>query len=105
MSELPKLGVFGTLNYEKLKEMSDDQRREFVQENVKNVLNRRTTSDGKGPVIAYDDTTIYEVTCDYKAIDVHYNEQGHLLAVLTCQRKDGEIAVETNSVTYQQQES
>ena len=105
MSELPKLGVFGTLNYEKLKEMSDVQRREFVQENVKNVLSRRTTSDGKGPVIAYDDTTIYEVTCDYKAIDVHYNGQGHLLAELTCQRKDGEIAVETNSVTYQQGES
>lgn len=103
MSKLPRLRMFGILNHEMLKEMSDGQRRDFVQEDVKSALARKTMTKKvkkSGPFIAEDDETVYEVACDYTVIDIHYNEQGHLLAELTCQCKDGVLAT-LNSVTYQ----
>ena len=100
MANLPRLNVYGTLNYERLEKMSDDECRNFVQEHVKDLLGGKPESHGSS-IIKEDDKKVYEVRADYTIIDIHYNEQGHLLALLTCRQKDGEVTVMLKTVKYE----
>ena len=54
MQENKRLGIFGTLNYEKLKDMTMDERKLAVTNSAKEVLSRKT-KDGKGPQIPDDE--------------------------------------------------
>ena len=85
MQENKRLGVFGILNYEKLKDMTMDERKSAVTNHVKDVLSRKTT-DGNGPQIPIDDRNPYDVTAEYNIMDCHYNKQGRILATFNAQR-------------------
>ena len=64
MQENKRMSIFGTLNYEKLKDMTMDERKLEVTNHAKDVLTRKTT-DGKGPQIPDDDHDPYDVTAEY----------------------------------------
>ena len=68
MQENKRLGIFGTMNYEKLKDMTMDERKLAVTNHAKDVLTRKT-KDGKGPQIPYYDFNSYDVTAEYTIID------------------------------------
>ena len=83
MQENKRLGIFGTLNYEMLKDMTMDERKLAVTNRAKEVLSRKT-KDGKGPQIPDDDHDPYDVTAEYTIMD--YNKQGKILATFKAQR-------------------
>ena len=93
MQENKRLGIFGTLNYEKLKDMTMDERKLAVTNHAKDVLTRKTT-DGKGPQIPDDDHDPYDVTAEYTIMDCHYNKQGKILATFKAQRTDEGLSIE-----------
>ena len=85
MQENKRLGIFGTLNYEKLKDMTMDERKLAVTNHAKDVLTRKTM-DGKGPQIPEDDHDPYDVNAEYTIMDCRYNKQGKILATFKAQR-------------------
>jgi 5-methylcytosine-specific restriction protein A len=85
MQDNKRLGIFGTLNYEKLKDMTMDERKSAVTNHAKDVLSRKTM-DGKGPQIPDDDHDPYDVTAEYTIMDCRYNKQGKILATFKAQR-------------------
>lgn len=93
MQENKRLGIFGTLNYEKLKDMTMDERKLAVTNHAKDVLSRKTM-DGKGPQIPDDDHDPYDVTAEYTIMDCHYNKQGKILATFKAQRTDEGLTIE-----------
>ena len=93
MQENKKLGIFGTLNYEKLKDMTMDERKSAVTNHAKDVLSRKTM-DGKGPQIPDDDHDPYDVNAEYTIMDCHYNKQGKILATFKAQRTDKGMTME-----------
>ena len=93
MQENKRLGIFGTLNYDKLKDMTMDERKLAVTNHAKDVLTRKTT-DGKGPQIPDDDHDPYDVTAEYTIMDCHYNKQGKILATFKAQRTDEGLSIE-----------
>jgi len=102
MQENKRLGIFGTLNYEKLKDMTMDERKLAVTNHAKDVLSRKTM-DGKGPQIPDDDLDPYDVTAEYTIMDCRYNRQGKILATFKAQRTDEGLTIELTSfqsVTY-----
>lgn len=96
MQENKRLGIFGTLNYEKLKNMTMDERKLAVTNHAKDVLSRKTM-DGKGPQIPDDDHDPYDVTAEYTIMDCHYNKQGKILATFKAQRTDKGMTIELTS--------
>ena len=96
MQENKRLGIFGTLNYDKLKDMTMDERKSAVTNRAKEVLSRKT-KDGKGPQIPYDDHDLYDVTAEYTILDCRYNKQGKILATFKAQRTDEGMNVELTS--------
>ena len=96
MQENKRLGIFGTLNYEKLKDMTMDERKLAVTNHAKDVLSRKTM-DGKGPQIPDDDHDPYDVTAEYTIMDCHYNKQGKILATFKAQRTDKGMTIELTS--------
>ena len=93
MQQNKRLGIFGTLNYDKLKDMTMDERKLAVTNHAKDVLSRKT-SDGKGPQISDDDHDPYDVTAEYTIIDCRYNEQGKILATFKAQRTIEGMSIE-----------
>jgi hypothetical protein len=93
MQENKRLGIFGTLNYEKLKDMTMDERKLAVTNHAKDVLSRKTM-DGKGPQIPDDDHDPYDVTAEYTIMDCRYNKQGKILATFKAQRTDEGMSIE-----------
>ena len=93
MQENKRLGIFGTLNYEKLKDMTIDERKSAVTNHAKDVLSRKTM-DGKGPQIPDDDHDPYDVTAEYTIMDCRYNKQGKILATFKAQRTDEGLNIE-----------
>ena len=93
MSENKRLGIFGTLNYEKLKDMSMDERKSAVTNHVKDVLSRKT-KDGKGPQLPADDYDPYDLSAEYTIMDCRYNKQGKIIAKLKAQRTIEGVNVE-----------
>ena len=93
MQENKRLGIFGTLNYEKLKDMTMDERKLAVTNHAKDVLSRKTM-DGKGPQIPDDDHDPYDVTAEYTIMDCHYNKQGKILATFKAQRTIEDMNIE-----------
>ena len=93
MQENKRLGIFGTLNYEKLKDMTMDERKLAVTNHAKDVLSRKTM-DGKGPQIPDDDYDLYDVTAEYTIMDCHYNKQGKILATFKAQRTIEGVSIE-----------
>jgi 5-methylcytosine-specific restriction protein A len=93
MQENKRLGIFGTLNYEKLKDMTMDERKLAVTNHAKDVLIRKTM-DGKGPQIPDDDHDLYDVTAEYTIMDCRYNKQGKILATFKAQRTDEGLTIE-----------
>lgn len=93
MQENKRLGIFGTLNYEKLKDMTMDERKIAVTNHVKDVLSRKTM-DGKGPQIPDDDQDPYDVTAEYTIMDCRYNKQGKILATFKAQRTIEGLTIE-----------
>ena len=96
MQENKRLGIFGTLNYEKLKDMTMDERKLAVTNHAKDVLSRKTM-DGKGPQIPYYDNKSYDVTAEYTIMDCRYNKQGKILATFKAQRTDEGLTIELTS--------
>ena len=96
MQENKRLGIFGTLNYEKLKDMTMDERKSAVTNQAKDVLSRKTM-DGKGPQIPDDDHDPYDVTAEYTIMDCHYNKQGKIVATFKAQRTDEGLTIELTS--------
>ena len=86
MQENKRMSIFGTLNYEKLKDMTMDERKLEVTNHAKDVLTRKTT-DGKGPQIPDDDHDPYDVTAGY-------NKQGKILATFKAQRTNEGMNIE-----------
>jgi len=102
MQQNKRLGIFGTLNYDKLKDMTMDERKLAVTNHAKDVLSRKT-SDGKGPQISDDDHDPYDVTAEYTIMDSRYNKQGKILATFKVQRIVEGLSIELTSfqsVTY-----
>ena len=93
MQENKRLGIFGTLNYEKLKDMTMDERKSAVTNHAKDVLSRKTM-DGKGPQIPDDDHDPYDVTAEYTIMDCRYNKQGKILSTFKAQRTDEGVNIE-----------
>ena len=93
MQENKRLGIFGTLNYEKLKDMTMDERKSAVTNRAKDILTRKT-KDGKGPQIPDDDHDPYDVTAEYTIMDCRYNKQGKILATFKAQRTDEGLTIE-----------
>jgi hypothetical protein len=93
MQENKRLGIFGTLNYEKLKNMTMDERKLVVTNHSDYVLTRKTT-DGKGPQIPDDDYDPYDVKAEYTIMDCHYNKQGKILATFKVQRIIEGVSIE-----------
>ena len=87
MQQNKRLGIFGTLNYDKLKDMTMDERKSAVTNHAKDVLSRKTM-DGKGPQIPDDDHDPYDVTAEYTIMDCHYNKQGKILATFKAHRTE-----------------
>lgn len=96
MQENKRLGIFGTLNYEKLKDMTMDERKLAVTIHAKYVLTRKT-KDGKGPQIPDDDHDPYDVTAEYTIMDCRYNKQGKILATFEAQRTIEGLTIELTS--------
>ena len=96
MQENKRLGIFGTLNYDKLKDMTMDERKLAVTNHAKDVLTRKT-KDGKGPQIPDDDYDLYDVTAEYTIMDCRYNKQGKILATFKAQRTDEGLTIELTS--------
>jgi len=96
MQENKRLGIFGTMNYEKLKDMTMDERKLAVTNHAKDVLSRKTM-DGKGPQIPDDDHDPYDVTAEYTIMDCRYNKQGKILATFKAQRTDEGLTIELTS--------
>ena len=93
MQENKRMSIFGTLNYEKLKDMTMDERKLEVTNHAKDVLTRKTT-DGKGPQIPDDDHDPYDVTAEYTIMDCRYNKQGKILATFKAQRTNEGMNIE-----------
>ena len=93
MQKNKRLGIFGTLNYEKLKDMTMDERKLAVTNHAKDVLSRKT-KDGKGPQIPDDDLNPYDVTAEYTIMDCRYNKQGKILATFKAQRTIEGVSIE-----------
>ena len=96
MQKNKRLGIFGTLNYDKLKGMTMDERKLAVTNHAKDVLSRKT-KDGKGPHIPDDDHDPYDVTAEYTIMDCHYNKQGKILATFKAQRIIEGLTIELTS--------
>ena len=96
MQENKRLGIFGTLNYDKLKDMTMDERKSAVTNHAKDILTRKTM-DGKGPQIPDDDHDPYDVTAEYTIMDCHYNKQGKILATFKAQRTIEGLTIELTS--------
>ena len=96
MQQNKRLGIFGTLNYDKLKDMTMDERKSAVTNHAKDVLSRKTM-DGKGPQIPDDDHDPYDVTAEYTIMDCHYNKQGKILATFKAQRTIEGLTIELTS--------
>ena len=96
MQENKRLGIFGTLNYEKLKDMTMDERKFAVTRHSDYVLTRKT-KDGKGPQIPDDDHDPYDVTAEYTIMDCRYTKQGKILATFKAQRTDEGMTIELTS--------
>ena len=84
MKENKRLGIFGTLNYEKLKDMTMDERKLAVTNYAKDILTRKTKD--RGPQIPEDDRNPYDITAEYTIMDCRYNKQGKILATFKAQR-------------------
>ena len=93
MQENKRLGIFSTLSYEKLKDMSIDERKSAVTNHVKDVLSRKTM-DGKGPQLPADDYDPYDLSAEYTIMDCRYDKQGKIIATLKAQRTIEGINVE-----------
>ena len=93
MQENKRLGIFGTLNYDKLKDMTMDERKLAVTNHAKDVLTRKTM-DGKGPQIPYNDHDPYDVNAEYTIMDCRYNKQGKILATFKAQRTIEGVSIE-----------
>ena len=93
MQKNKRLGIFGTLNYEKLKDMTMDERKLAVTNHAKDVLTRKT-KDGKGPQIPDDDRNPYDVTAEYTIMDCRYSNQGKILATFKAQRTIEGMSIE-----------
>ena len=93
MQQNKRLGIFGALNYEKLKDMTMDERKLAVTNHAKDVLSRKTM-DGKGPQIPDDDHDPYDVTAEYTIMDCRYNKQGKILATFKAQRTIEGVSIE-----------
>lgn len=93
MQENKRLGIFGTINYDKLKDMTMDERKLAVTNHAKDVLSRKTM-DGKGPQIPDDDHDPYDVTAEYTIMDCRYNKQGKILATFKAQRTNEGMNIE-----------
>lgn len=89
MQENKRLGIFGTLNYDKLKDMTMNERKSAVTNHAKDVLSRK-----KGPQIPEDDHDPYDVTAEYTIMDCRYNKQGKILATFKAQRTDEGLTIE-----------
>ena len=96
MQENKRMGLFGTLNYEKLKDMTMDERKLAVTNHAKDVLTRKTM-DGKGPQIPDDDHDPYDVTAEYTIMDCRYNKQGKILTTFKAQRTIEGVSIELTS--------
>jgi len=96
MQENKRLGIFGTLNYDKLKDMTMDERKLAVANHAKDVLSRKTM-DGKGPQIPDDDHDPYDVNAEYTIMDCRYNKQGKILATFKAQRTTEGVSIELTS--------
>ena len=96
MQQNKRLGIFGTLNYDKLKDMTMDERKSAVTNHAKDVLSRKTM-DGKGPQIPDDDHDPYDVTAEYTIMDCRYNKQGKILATFKAQRTIEGLTIELAS--------
>ena len=96
MQENKRLGIFGTLNYDKLKDMTMDERKLAVTNRAKEVLSIKT-KDGKGLQIPDDDHDPYDVTAEYTIMDCRYNKQGKILATFKAQRTDEDLTIELTS--------
>ena len=96
MQENKRLGIFGIMNYEMLKDMTMDERKLAVTNHAKDVLTRKTM-DGKGPQIPDDDHDPYDVTAEYTIMDCRYNKQGKILATFKAQRTIEGMTIELTS--------
>ena len=95
MQENKQLGIFGTLNYDKLKDMTMDERKIAVTDLVKDVLSRKTKD--RGPLIPDDDHNPYDVNAEFTIMDCRYNRQGKILAIFKAQRTDEGLTIELTS--------
>jgi len=96
MQQNKRLGIFGTLNYDKLKNMTMDERKLAVTNHAKDVLSRKTM-DGKGPQILDEDQESYDVTAEFTIMDCRYNKHGKILATFKAQRTDEGLSIELTS--------
>ncbi len=95
MQENKRLGIFGTLNYDKLKDMTMDERKLAVTNHAKDILTRKTKD--RGPQIPEDDRNPYDITAEYTIMDYRYNKQGKILATFKAQRTDEDLTIELTS--------
>lgn len=90
-----KIRITSALNYESYTAMSDDQLRQFIQNNVHDTLTRSTRSDRHPAELLPTDMNPYKVQCLYTIIDTQYNHRGHITASMTYQQQGNHQATFT----------
>ena len=95
MQQNKRLGIFGTMNYDKLKDMTMDERKLAVTNHAKDILTRKTKD--RGPQIPEDDRNLYDITAEYTIMDYRYNKQGKILATFKAQRTNEGLTIELTS--------
>lgn len=90
-----KIRITSALNYESYTAMSDDQLRQFIQNNVHDTLTRPTRTDKHPSALAPTDLNPYKVQCLYTIIDTQYNHRGHITATMTYQQQGNHQATFT----------
>ena len=94
-----KVKITGALDYQKLNEMSKEQKDDFIKKDIEHIMNFRVVEHEKDEEPNYynkDDS--YSVTADYSIVGKFYKDEGHLTATATYKYGTG---AKINNVEYQ----
>ena len=79
-----KVGITGALDYQKLNELSKEQKDDFVKKDIERIMNNHVEAHEKDEEPHYynkDDS--YSITASYSILGKFYKDEGHLTATAT----------------------
>ena len=79
-----KVEITGALDYQKLNELSKEQKDDFVKKDIERIMNNHVEAHEKDEEPHYynkDDS--YSITADYSIVGKFYKKEGHITATAT----------------------